>query len=110
MMSSLFVRELLSLPVFKPAKLYQKLLALLFWGIGAAAIIAIECFIYNKVYDTFSTYKDVNRSLTVIVLGVFALGAVIVLLPRIWALCRSITRPPIRRRCCCFISKRSFFT
>lgn len=82
MMSSLFVRELLSLPVFKPAKLYQKLLALLFWGIGAAAIIAIECFIYNKVYDTFSTYKDVNRSLTVIVLGVFALGAVIVLLPR----------------------------
>lgn len=81
-MSSLFIRELLSLPIFKPAKLYQKLLTILFCAIGAAAIIAIECFIYLKVYDTFSAYKDVNRSLTVVILAVFALASTLVLLPR----------------------------
>ena len=82
MIGTLFVRELLSLPLFKPGPLLKKLSQVLFYLIGMAAIVAIECYIYVEVYDTFQTYQGVNRALTAVLLSVLFFASVIYLLPK----------------------------
>ena len=82
MIGTLFVRELLTLPLFKPGPFLKKLPQVLLYVIGMAAVAAIECFIYVKVYDTFQTYQGVNRALTAILLFVLLLASVVYLLPK----------------------------
>lgn len=71
-MISVLLRELSALPIFKSQKLINRIANIVFAVFSIAAIIAVETFIYCKVYENFKIYKGVNQSLTAILLFCFS--------------------------------------
>lgn len=77
-MISVLLRELSALPIFKSQKLFNRIANIVFAVFSIAAIIAVETFIYCKVYENFKIYKGVNQSLTAILLFCFFIASIFV--------------------------------
>lgn len=60
----------------------RRILGLAVMILGLGCFVAVECLIYWRLYDTFAVYKDVNYSLTSIILLILFLGSLVYLTPK----------------------------
>ena len=61
---------------------FRRILSLIVLTVGLGCFVGVECIIYWRVFDTFAVYKDVNYSLTSIILLVLFLTSLIYLTPK----------------------------